>query len=140
MPAASDPHSPLLLPPSNLLDLDSLLPHIGKRLGGDDHRGDGDDGDEEETKSKSEKYKKNPCIYRGGGAAGGEVILENVTHAILLLKEYYSTSSLIFSQNIPKYLYYKQTSIFSPTSNTDSSISVPPSTPGDFPVPKQQSL
>ena len=135
MPAASDPHSPLLLPPSNLLDLDSLLPHIGQCL-----RGDGDDGDEEETKSKSEKYKKNPCIYRGGGAAGGEVILENVTHAILLLKEYYSTSSLIFSQNIPKYLYYKQTSIFSPTSNTDSSISVPPSTPGDFPVPKQQSL
>ena len=135
MPAAPDPHSPLLLPPSNLLDLDSLLPHIGQCL-----RGDGDDGDEEETKSKSEKYKKNPCIYRGGGAAGGEVILENVTHAILLLKEYYSTSSLIFSQNIPKYLYYKQTSIFSPTSNTDSSISVPPSTPGDFPVPKQQSL
>ena len=137
MPAASDPHSPLLLPPGNILDLDSLLPHIGQCLGGDDHRGDGD---EEETKSKSEKYKKNPCIYRGGGAAGGEVILENVTHAILLLKEYYSTSSLIFSQNIPKYLYYKQTSIFSPTSPTDSSISVPPSTPGDFPVPKQQSL
>ena len=52
MPAASDPHSPLLLPPSNLLDLDSLLPHIGQCLGGDDHRGDGD---EEETKSKSEK-------------------------------------------------------------------------------------
>ena len=99
MPAASDPHSPLLLPPGNILDLDSLLPHIGQCL-----RGDGDDGDEEETKSKSEKYKKNPCIYRGGGAAGGEVILENDTHAILLSKEYYSTSSLIFSQNIPKYL------------------------------------
>ena len=62
VPAASDPHSPLLLPPGNILDLDSLLPHIGQCL-----RGDGDDGDEEETKSKSEKYKKNPCIYRGGG-------------------------------------------------------------------------
>ena len=60
MPAASDPHSPLLLPPGNILDLDSLLPHIGQCLGGDDYRGDGDDGDEEETKSKSEKYKKNP--------------------------------------------------------------------------------
>ena len=81
MPAASDPHSSLLLPPSNFLDLDTLLPHIGQCLGGDDHR---DDGDEEETKSKSEKYKKNPCIYRGGGAAGGEVILETGTHAIPL--------------------------------------------------------
>jgi len=28
VPAASDPHSPLLLPPGNILDLDSLLPHI----------------------------------------------------------------------------------------------------------------
>ena len=36
MPAASDPHSPLLLPTSNLLDLDTLLPHIGQCLGGDD--------------------------------------------------------------------------------------------------------
>ena len=46
MPAASDPHSSLLLPPSNFLDLDTLLPHIGQCLGDD-----GDDGDE----SKSEK-------------------------------------------------------------------------------------
>ena len=36
VPAASDPHSPLLLPTSNLLDLDTLLPHIGQCLGGDD--------------------------------------------------------------------------------------------------------
>ena len=36
MPAASDPHSSLLLPPSNFLDLDTLLPHIGQCLGGDD--------------------------------------------------------------------------------------------------------
>ena len=57
--------------------IDTLLPHIGQCLGGDD-------GDEEETKSKSEKCKKNPCIYRGGGAAGGEVILDTVTHAIPL--------------------------------------------------------
>ena len=52
MPAASDPHSSLLLPPSNLLDLDTLLPHIGQCPGGDgDDDDDGDDGDE----SKSEK-------------------------------------------------------------------------------------
>ena len=49
MPAASDPHSSLLLPPSNFLDLDTLLPHIGQCLGDDGD--DGDDGDE----SKSEK-------------------------------------------------------------------------------------
>ena len=36
MPAASDPHSSLLLPPSNFLDLDTLLPHIGQCLRGDD--------------------------------------------------------------------------------------------------------
>ena len=64
MPAAPDPHSPLLLPPGNLLDLDSLLPHIGQCLGGDDHRGDGD---EEETKSKSEKYKKILAFIEEGG-------------------------------------------------------------------------
>ena len=48
MPAASDPHSSLLLPPSNLLDLDTLLPHIGQCLGDDgDDDDDGDDGDDD---------------------------------------------------------------------------------------------
>ena len=45
MPAASDPHSPLLFPPSNLLDLDTLLPHIGQCLRGDDRCDDGEDDD-----------------------------------------------------------------------------------------------
>ena len=51
MPAASDPHSPLLFPTSNLLDLDTLLPHIGQCLRGDDDcdfdGADDVDGDEE---------------------------------------------------------------------------------------------
>ena len=54
VPAASDPHSPLLLPTSNLLDLDTLLPHIGQCLGGDDDcdfdGADDVDGDEEGKK------------------------------------------------------------------------------------------
>ena len=47
MPAASDPHSPLLFPTSNLLDLDTLLPHIGQCLCGDDHCDDGEDDDDD---------------------------------------------------------------------------------------------
>ena len=62
MPAASDPHSPLLLPTSNLLDLDTLLPHIGQCLGGDDDCDfDGADdvhGDEEGKKVRVKNIRK----------------------------------------------------------------------------------
>ena len=62
MPAASDPHSPLLLPTSNLLDLDTLLPHIGQCLGGDDDcdfdGADDVDGDEEGKKVRVKNIRK----------------------------------------------------------------------------------
>ena len=62
MPAASDPHSSLLLPPSNFLDLDTLLPHIGQCLGGDDDcdfdGADDVDGDEEGKKVRVKNIRK----------------------------------------------------------------------------------
>ena len=62
MPTASDPHSSLLLPPSNFLDLDTLLPHIGQCLGGDDDcdfdGADDVDGDEEGKKVRVKNIRK----------------------------------------------------------------------------------
>ena len=92
MPAASDPHSPLLLPTSNLLDLDTLLPHIGQCLGGDgDDDDDGDDGDE----SKSEKSLQ--LSRRGSSRRSGHIGVRHSSYPSLkrvLLNQFFNIHSI----------------------------------------------
>ena len=95
MPAASDPHSSLLLPPSNLLDLDTLLPHIGQCLGDDcDDDDDGDDGvDGDESKSE----KSLNLSRRGSSRRSGHIGVRHSSNPSLkrvLLNQFFNIQSI----------------------------------------------